>query len=278
MRASGLKCHSEFGQPSSPEAENQLMLFASAANENEPSIIPSRINDREVRGCTGFKNLPLLLAYVAVVCNGDIERMMKCESSLTWFEEWLLFFQWICGRETHRMESLARTFKSNTTTIRMIIQRKTEQIKNTMEMWPKFVSINEDRALMLNKWKLKYENMRILFWDNTNVDVPASADPNINRHTYSHYYNGTVAKGAVFLRICGWMGTWELFAGTISDSDYQKQSKVFEATQQFANTDREDASECILPFTTSKSELLWEPLFTPDFSTFLIGITKLKLS
>jgi hypothetical protein len=29
---------------------------------------------------------------------------------------------------------------------------------------------------------------------------------------------------------------------------------------------------------TSKSELLWEPLFTPDLSTFLIGITKLKLS
>jgi hypothetical protein len=28
----------------------------------------------------------------------------------------------------------------------------------------------------------------------------------------------------------------------------------------------------------SKSELLWEPLFTPDLSTFLIGITKLKLS
>jgi hypothetical protein len=30
--------------------------------------------------------------------------------------------------------------------------------------------------------------------------------------------------------------------------------------------------------TASKSELLWEPLFTPDLSTFLIGITKLKLS
>jgi hypothetical protein len=206
-------------------------------------------NDREVRGRTGFKNLTLLLSYVAVVCNGDIMRMMKCESSLTWFEEWFLLFQWICGLETHRMESLTRTFKSNTTTIRMIIQRKTKQIKNTMEMWPKFVSISEDRALMLNKWKSKYENMRILFWDNTNVDVPASADPNVNRHTYLHYYNGTVAKGAVFLQLCGWMGTWELFAGTILDSDYQKQSKVFEATQQFANNDRENASGCILPFT-----------------------------
>jgi hypothetical protein len=102
---------------------------------------------------------------------------------------------------------------------------------------------------MKNKWKTKYKNMRILFWDNTNVVVPASTDPNINRHTYSHYYNGTVAKGAVFLQLCGWIGTWELFSGTISDSDYQKQSKVFEATQQFANNDREDVSEPVLPFT-----------------------------
>jgi hypothetical protein len=39
MRASGLKCHSEFGQPSSPEAENQLMLFASAADKtNRPQF------------------------------------------------------------------------------------------------------------------------------------------------------------------------------------------------------------------------------------------------
>jgi hypothetical protein len=122
-------------------------------------------------------------------------------------------------------------------------------IKKTMEVWPKFVTLKEDRALMKDKWKTKYENMRILFWDNTNVVVPASTDPNINRHTYSHYYNGTVAKGAVFLQLCGWIGTWELFARTISDSDYQKQSKVFDATQQFANNDREDASEPVLPFT-----------------------------
>jgi hypothetical protein len=29
---------------------------------------------------------------------------------------------------------------------------------------------------------------------------------------------------------------------------------------------------------SSKSQLLWDPLFTPDLSTFLIGIIKLKLS
>jgi hypothetical protein len=107
------------------------------------------------------------------------------------------------------MDSLARAFKSNTTTIQSIINWKIEMIKKTMEVWPKFVILNEDRVLMKDKWKTKYKNMRILFWDNTNVIVLASTDPNINRHTYSHYYNGTVAKGAVFLQLCGWIGTWE---------------------------------------------------------------------
>jgi hypothetical protein len=32
------------------------------------------------------------------------------------------------------------------------------------------------------------------------------------------------------------------------------------------------------PTPASKSQLLWDPLFTPDLSTFLIGKIKLKLS
>ena len=244
LRACGLECHPEFRSPATKDSN--CLLLATVTDQSEPAVTPVTLSDREVKGRTGFKSLALLISYVAVICNGDINKMMERETSLTWFEEWFLFFQWIWGRETHRMESLARLFKSNTTTVRTILRTKTQRIKKTMELWPRFVSIEEDRALMEKKWKSKYDNMRILFWDNTNVNVPASSDPNINRHTYSHYYNGTVAKGAVFLQLCGWMGTWELFAGTISDSDYQKSSKVFEATQQFANNDR---NESLLPFT-----------------------------
>jgi hypothetical protein len=47
------------------------MLLAAAAVKTEPTITPSTINNREVKGRTGFKILPLLLSYIAVVCNGD---------------------------------------------------------------------------------------------------------------------------------------------------------------------------------------------------------------
>ena len=50
-----------------------------------------------------------------------------------------------------------------------------------------------------------------------------------------HYYAGNVAKGAVFLQLCGWMGTWELWAGAISDTEYQTRSGVFEYMQWFVD-------------------------------------------
>jgi hypothetical protein len=37
-------------------------------------------------------------------------------------------------------------------------------------------------------------------------------------------------------------------------------------------------SSSLVLMDPSKSQLLWDPLFTPDLSTFLIGIIKLKLS
>ncbi len=35
-----------------------------------------------------------LLAYVIVVCNVDFDRIRKKRTSLTWFEEWFLYFEW----------------------------------------------------------------------------------------------------------------------------------------------------------------------------------------
>ena len=92
LRASGLDCHPEFAVQPGTQDPDLLMLLAAAADETEPTITPSTINNREVKGRTRFKTLPLLLSYIAVVCNGDMERIMECETSLTWFEEWFLFF------------------------------------------------------------------------------------------------------------------------------------------------------------------------------------------
>ncbi len=83
-------------------------------------------------------------------------------------------------------------------------------------------------------------------WDDTNIPATDLQDAEMNHHWYSHYYNACVAKGAVFLQLCGWMGTWELWAGCISDLDYQDWVGVLRDLEQFVK-------ECMLhsdvPFT-----------------------------
>ena len=44
-------------------------------------------------------------------------------------------------------------------------------------------------------------------WDNTNVDFQGKAsDLDLQRLTFSLYYGGNVAKGGIFLQLCGWLG------------------------------------------------------------------------
>jgi hypothetical protein len=48
----------------------------------------------------------------------DIVQMMKKESSMTWFEEWFLFFQWEWGRESTTLTLLLDFIKMSKSTIR----------------------------------------------------------------------------------------------------------------------------------------------------------------
>ena len=63
--------------------------------------------------------------------------------------------------------------------------------------------------------------------------MASPSDAEINRETYSAYYGDNVAKGGVFLFLCGWMGTWELWGGAISDTDYVPKSGLFEEQEKF---------------------------------------------
>ena len=61
--------------------------------EKLPIVHPTMANS-EVKRRTGFCDVSTLLAYVIVVCNGDFDRIRKKRTSLTWFEEWFLYFEW----------------------------------------------------------------------------------------------------------------------------------------------------------------------------------------
>ena len=98
-------------QYSAPELENSSSAESSAETPlcdlPEPVVSPESIGDTEIKARTGFVSLFVMLSFVLIVCNGKIETAMETISSLTWFEEWMAYFQWMWGRENITEESLA---------------------------------------------------------------------------------------------------------------------------------------------------------------------------
>ena len=59
-----------------------------------PDVIPKNVDrkrsarvDKEVKRRTGFRSERERLAYIIIVCDGDVEKIKKTHSVLTWYEE-----------------------------------------------------------------------------------------------------------------------------------------------------------------------------------------------
>ena len=100
------------------------------------------------------------------------------------------------------------------------------------------------------------------------------SDPRLQAALWNDYYHGCVAKGGVFLQPCGWEGTFDLWAGAVSDSQYLVGEKVLERQKLFAEAD----PTCDSPFVNildkgyrvtvdafkEGKQLCWQPYFAPS--------------
>jgi DDE superfamily endonuclease len=159
----------------------------------------------------------------------------KATKSLTWFEEWMCFFERLWGRSISRWSDARRKYKLSERQLTVLFDKKVRMINNIREMWGHFATYQEDTDLCHpNKWCKDFKDIRLIMWDNTNVPLrfmPSTAEA--QRNTYSAYYGGNVGKGGIFLQPCGWMGTHELWMGATSDTEYMLKSGVFELQDWF---------------------------------------------
>jgi DDE superfamily endonuclease len=202
---------------------------------NRRKIILEDLDDVTIKLSTGFPSIMTMLAFIAIVAEGNPENIENTTySKLTWLEEWLCFFQIMYGRVSLRWVDLANNFKISERNLRRIFDSKLMMVKQTLEQWPTYVNEKEDKELRKDKWEEFYDGRRLIFWDTANVPLcykPSSADA--QRNTYNAYYAGNVAKGGVFIQPSGWMGTEELFVGGISDTDYLLKTKILEKQQTY---------------------------------------------
>ena len=211
-------------------------------SQNAPKVTLD-VSDAEVHRRTGFSTKEHLLSYIFVVCNGDIAKIMKRSTVLTWFEEWFAHFEYKWGRTVSREIDLKAAWGPHDKWIMEMIDHKFRLEVHARNMWPTYVSHEEDCKLRKSKWDEKYgkfedeESLRVVMWDMTNIPACAFSDPNMNRITYSVYYAMNCFKGGVFVQLCGWMGTAPLWTGAVSDTDYNKRAGYIKEQHQFAKDD-----------------------------------------
>ena len=191
------------------------------------------LEDEHIKNDTGFRSKLILICYIIVVCDGNIEVMCNTITKMTWLEEWYFVFERIWARATVRYYDSKRLFKKSPYLLRKVYDEKIRLIMKARKLWPTYATIQEDEKLRNDRWNKYYSNQRVVMWDNTNIKLHKPSNAEAQRNTFSSYYNDNVGKGAVFIQLCGWMGTYELWMGGVSDSEYMIRSGILKQQQLF---------------------------------------------
>lgn len=222
------------------------------AADSDPSVYLG-MPDSEVKRRTGFPSEIALIAYIFVVCNGDIDIITKRETSLTWYEEWFLHFEYIWGKSLTRLVDLEASPASGGYGIHQYYIEKIIHAKYEIEFcallsWPLFATYEEDVAMRSRKdrWKNKYRGMRPIMWDMTNITAYGFTDADLQRLTFNQYYGENCFKGGIFTQTSGWQGTYDLWMGAVSDSDYNRRAGYLQEQEEFQNNNLVEGK--VLPF------------------------------
>ena len=249
-------------------------------NTTGVTVTPWNTSDNEVKWRTGFKSMKDLLIFISVVCNGDADVMTKTTNHMTWFEEWFLYFEVMYKKTNRRWLDLKNVYDLNQNILQQLFYNKLKMVMECMNTWPRFLTHVEDMILRKDKWKERYENKRVMMWDNT--DVPFEGKPSMSRLqrlTYSQYYGGNVAKGGVFLQLSGWLGGYELWLGAISDTEYFEKSGLLQEQEIFQSWDNQTQDvtftnildkgyRSILTAWRTGGQLLLQPFFAKSDAKF----------
>ena len=126
--------------------------------------------------------------------------------------------------------------------LRPVFVFKLGLVKRSRRRWPTWATYEEDKAFRKTKWNLKLrergnDRYRMVFWDMTGIKTYKCGAADTQRATYSKYYASNCFKGGIFVQPCGFGGTWFLYAGRVSDTEYHEIAKYVEAQRKFQERD-----------------------------------------
>lgn len=220
---------------------------------SKPPLMTLDIEDSDVQRRTGFPSKDLLLAYVFIICDGDVDLITRRSTSLTWFEEWMFGLEFTIGKSLTRWEDAENQYGVDDFHLRKVLRQKVGMGRRARDRWPMFASYEEDHSL----WKPKYEEKygetnggikrRPIFWDMTGIRAYQFGAAELQRDTYSKYYAGNCFKGGIFIQLCGWMGNYDLWGGNVSDTKYNNDAGYLQDQAVFQRHDLVDGA--VVPWT-----------------------------
>ena len=216
----------------------------------KPKVHPKHMSDLDVSKRTGFKTVNDMLTYIAIVCNGDFDLIIQQMSVLTWFEEWMFFFELLKGKsfDWDSGEHEDRGYGICQKPLRKVFDNKLKIVVSCRNSWPLFALYKEDRKFVGNTKILEdFEGLRPVYWDMTNLTTPKPSDATLQRLTFSKYYNENCYKGGIGLQKCGWICLHDLWFGAVSDTAYQERSGILDLQDAYAVCDLVDGDK--RPFT-----------------------------
>jgi hypothetical protein len=237
--ANSLKRTRDSVSPTHPNTTSPAPPKTVRSARKQPIVLPT-MNDIEVKRRTGFCDAYTLLAFVVIVCNGDVEQMRTRRSSLTWFEEWFLYFEWKYHTTNIRQQDMEVVWGINHRCIIKVKDYKAALDMAAFRSWPRFASFEEDKQLRdPEKWA-RYDKYRVIQWDMTNVPAPKFSNASLHRATYSQYYGMNCAKGGVGVQLCGWVTAERAWTGAVEDGTYHSKAGYAEAQKEFQEADLVD--------------------------------------
>ena len=97
-----------------------------------------------------------MLGYIAIVCNGDLKKITKRNSVLTWYEEWFCFFEILWGRTNTRwcdLEHKKDGYGILAKYLRNILDQKLDLVMEAMQMMPAYAIHEEDKHFTSKTFK-----------------------------------------------------------------------------------------------------------------------------
>ncbi len=229
------------------EATPTITPVQKKSKTHQPACVKPDDIDSEIQRRTGFKSQKHLLAYIIIVSDGDIDMISERNTELTWYEEWVFSFEFIWGRTRSRWLDRSKDWSKCHKRLHVVLRAKLDKMILARNRWPMYASHEEDMALRSPDWNSKYGDERLVFWDDTNINLnykPSAAE--IEALTYSVYYGSNCAKGGVAIQCAGWIRTQQLYTGGCSDTKYLETSGILKEQEAFAA--RDEVSGRVKPF------------------------------